>query len=143
MEEYLVFSLSPHAYGVPAKSVERVLRMAWVSPVPEAPPDVLGVLDVRGELITVIDLRPRLGHAVRPPTADDFLIVLKVRGASVAVFVERVDDVVDAELLPLPDATEAPAFLVGQIVAGRESVSVVDVTALLRPETLARLEQER
>src|SRR5882724_9778492 len=58
--EYLAFRLGSDTYGVPIGEVREILKLPPVTEVPRAPPDVVGVVSVRGLLVTVIDLRRRL-----------------------------------------------------------------------------------
>jgi len=79
---YVTFLLDGEVYAVPALSVREVIR--WVAParVPHAGPSVKGVINLRGEIVTVIDLRTRLGLPAAEPTDRTCIVVVTLqRGA--------------------------------------------------------------
>jgi purine-binding chemotaxis protein CheW len=67
--------------------------MAAPSPLPDAPPGVRGLLDVRGEVMPVVDARAALGGVPGPPRPDQHLVVLEAGGRRVALAVDRVTEV--------------------------------------------------
>jgi len=94
LEEYLVFLVAGEAYAVPIGSVLEVLRTPAITEVPRAPADVPGVITVRGDVITVVDPRSRLGMAgSTAPLAGRVVVVDDGEGAC-GLLVERVAGVV-------------------------------------------------
>lgn len=92
----LVVEVGGHRCGLPAAAVREVHRMVAVVPVPGAPAVVDGVVDVRGEIVPVLELRARLGLPRRVVTPDDQLVLV---GAASRVLGVRVDAVADLVLL--------------------------------------------
>jgi purine-binding chemotaxis protein CheW len=79
----LVTQIGGQAFALPAASVERILPMAAITPLPEAPRDVAGVLNVRGEVLAVVDARRRLGlagGARRAPDPAEHLVLVSDEG---------------------------------------------------------------
>src|SRR4051812_48964203 len=73
--QFLLFTLEGQRYALRLDTVERIVRAAEITPLPNAPAVVLGVLDVEGEVLPVLSLRRRLRLAERDITpADNFLI---------------------------------------------------------------------
>jgi len=72
------FRLGRQLYALPLDHVERALRMVVVIPVPEAPTWVLGVIDLHGRVVPVVDLRQRFGQPPKEPDLDDRLLVVQV-----------------------------------------------------------------
>jgi purine-binding chemotaxis protein CheW len=64
--EYLAFTLAGEAYAVPIAFIAEILKPPPITEVPRAPKNVIGVMSVRGKLVTVIDLRRRLKHHETP-----------------------------------------------------------------------------
>jgi chemotaxis signal transduction protein len=72
----LIGRLGERLFALPATSVERILRMAAVVPLPDAPAGIAGVLDLQGSVLPVVDPRPRLGLPPAIPDVDHHLVVL-------------------------------------------------------------------
>ncbi len=98
---FVIFRIGMQRYALPLAVVERVVRMVSIVPVPETPPWLIGVIDLHGRLIPVIDLRDRLGHPVRNIHPDDRLLVLSLTERSVALAVDEASDI-----LICPDSLE-------------------------------------
>jgi purine-binding chemotaxis protein CheW len=73
----LVFALDDSLYALPLPSVERVIRAVEITALPGAPRIVLGVIDARGRIIPVLDIRMRLGLPERELACDDRFIVAR------------------------------------------------------------------
>ena len=89
----VVFRVGPTLFGLDCRAVQEVLPPLWITPLADAPGFIEGVVEVRGEVVPVVDLRPRLGGA-----ADGFhrrtrLLLLRVGGGTVALIVDQVLDV--------------------------------------------------
>jgi len=95
--EYLSFLLADSSYAVPIAEVREILKLPPVTVVPRAAPDVLGVVSVRGMLVTVIDLRLRLNVPASPACRSGR--VLLVTGAGGEVMGLYVDEVLQVHRL--------------------------------------------
>ena len=96
---FVVFRLDGERFALPLDQVEIVLRMVSVTPAPDAPPWVIGVIDLHGRVIPVADLRQRLGHPAKEPHRDDRLLVMSLAERTFALVVDEV-----TEVLALPDS---------------------------------------
>jgi purine-binding chemotaxis protein CheW len=112
--QLVVFSLDQFRFALPLTSVERVVRATEVTPVPHAPPTVSGVIDMQGEIITVLDVRQRMGLPRRAVGLTDEFLIARMRGTIVALVVDRTEGLAIAdELLPVgpgPDAAWLEQF---------------------------------
>jgi chemotaxis signal transduction protein len=108
--EVVVFQVEGRSYALPLEQVVEVLRMVAVTPLPEAPPWVAGVVNLRGTLIPMIDLRPRLGMARTEVDPSHVFVVAQARGRTVGVLADEVQDVV--QLAGGPDASAAAVVIV-------------------------------
>ncbi len=104
-KQYATFWLGSGLYGVEVERVREVLREQSITRVPLAPPTVAGLINLRGQVVTTIDLHPRLapiGHR----SAESMLVVVLVGGEPVALLVDRIGgvvDVTDGQFEPPPD----------------------------------------
>ncbi len=106
------FKLTPYNFAVEVLAVQEILRRQEVTPVPLAPKDVIGLINLRGQLVTAIDLRSRLGLPPRAEGKEAIHLVVKFSEAVVSLVVDEVGDVVDVEedrFEERPDAVHGPA----------------------------------
>ena len=91
----LLLKVDGHTYALHLEAVDRVLRMAAVTPLPGAPDAVEGVINIRGEVVPVVSIRRRLGLARRAVGVSDSLVVARARARRLAVIAESVLGVVE------------------------------------------------
>ena len=100
MRPLVTFILADREYALDVADVHEVARMVSMTPLPEAPPEILGAINVRGTPTLVLDMRQRLGLPRQTPRADSPLVLVTVNGAPLALLVDRVVGVVQADLTP-------------------------------------------
>ena len=92
--DILIFELGEQRFGLPASHVRELLRAVAVTPLPNAPWFVDGIINVRGELMPVLDLASRLRLPTKPISHTDHLIVVSVGDRLVALRAQRATDLV-------------------------------------------------
>lgn len=92
--EFLTFSVDRQLFGLPLASVSDVLDARPLTPVPLAPPEVAGSLNLRGRIITAIDVRRRLGLPAMTPGAEHMSIVTESEGELFNLIVDTVGEVI-------------------------------------------------
>jgi purine-binding chemotaxis protein CheW len=110
----VVFSLDDQRYALALACVQRAIRVVAITPLPEAPAIVLGIIDLRGVVIPVIDIRQRFNRPPRNIRLSDHLIVATAGKRTVALLVDETKGVIEAS----PESY-APA---GEILPGLELV---------------------
>ncbi|MBN1773299.1 MAG: purine-binding chemotaxis protein CheW [Deltaproteobacteria bacterium] len=135
----VVFALDDGRYGLALPSVRRVLRVVAITPLPEAPPIVLGVVDLGGTIVPVIDLRRRFGHPSRGVRLSDQLVVAHTGRRTVALLVDEARGVLE---VPEEESVPARHILPGlELVEG--AVKLPDGLVLIHDlERLLSLEEE-
>lgn len=105
MSQYCTFLLDGHLFGVPVSSVQEVLRSQELTEVPLAPPEVAGLMNLRGQIVTTLELRARLRLSPRHPEAPAvFVVVRTADGGAVSLVVDEIGDVLE----PAAETFEAP-----------------------------------
>jgi chemotaxis signal transduction protein len=134
MTHFVIIRLDNQTYAIPLAQVERVLWMAACAPVPGAGPEILGMLNLAGSLLPVVDLRQRFGFPARPPSIHDRLLILNIPPHTAALLVDEVTRVLEVE----PGRLEAPppGLVHSPLVAamfreGDEIVMVLEASRLL------------
>lgn len=110
LRELLAFRLADEEYAIDIEAIEEIIKPRQVTEVPLAPPFVPGVVSLRGRIVTVIDLRRRLGLPVEPFGRTSRIIVAVDRGRTVGLQVDAVTGVVR---LPPGDVGPTPTVVGG------------------------------
>ena len=95
--KYLTFFLAKEEYGIQILKVQEIIGMMAVTTIPRTPTFILGVINLRGKIIPVVDLRQKLAMPVVESTAESCIIVVRTRGIETGVLVDRVSHVMDID----------------------------------------------
>jgi purine-binding chemotaxis protein CheW len=95
--EVLLFTLDGQRYGLPSADVRELVRAARLTPLPRAPDVVEGLLNLRGELLPVLDLRRRFRLPARPLSPMDHFIVARAGPRTVVLRVDRAEGMLNLE----------------------------------------------
>lgn len=107
----LVFRLADQRFALPVTAVERVVRAAEVTPLPGAPPIVLGAISVEGRVLPVVDVRRRVGLPGRDITPGDWFLLAHTARRTMILVVDESDGVVERTAADiLPSARIAPGL---------------------------------
>ena len=91
----VVFFVEGYRYGIPLEMVERVAPVVEVTPVPDAPDSVMGIINVRGKVLPVINLRKKLHMTERQVKLSDQLLICRVGSRTLAVLVDSIEGSLD------------------------------------------------
>ncbi len=94
--ELVVFVLDEQRYALRLSAAERAVLAAYITPLPKAPDIVLGVINVRGTIVPVFNVRKRFGLPERELELDDHIFLAKTSQRTVALVVDQVTGVIDA-----------------------------------------------
>ena len=153
INKWLTFRLDGQLYGASIIHTEQILSMLPVTTVPEYPSYAKGVIDLRGTIVPLIDLRLRFGKREAAYTEHTCIITCRVDEDLIGFIVDEVDSVLDIsaeQISPPPRVSEDPAarYLTGIARVGGGSdgkekiVLCIDVTMILRREELRSLIKE-
>jgi purine-binding chemotaxis protein CheW len=110
MNLYSTFTVEDRYLGVPVERVQEVLLAQPVTPVPLAHPHIGGLLNLRGQIVTALDLRARLDLPPRDPDAPSATVILLTDHGPLALIVDALGDVVvveDGRFEPPPETLQA------------------------------------
>jgi purine-binding chemotaxis protein CheW len=96
-QQFATFFLGDSYFGVEVERVQEILRHQEMTPVPLSSPVVRGLINLRGQIVTAIDLRCRLGLEARVDSQPLMNVVVRSSGGSVSLLVDDIGDVVEAE----------------------------------------------
>ncbi|MCK5576244.1 MAG: chemotaxis protein CheW, partial [Sphingomonadales bacterium] len=92
-KEYVTIHLGNQLFGIPVLSVHDVHKTGTITPIPLAPSSVAGVLNLRGKIVTAIDLRLHLGFPPRDEDAKSMSVVIEHHGESYSLLIDEVGEV--------------------------------------------------
>ena len=112
--KYLTFVLSDEEYGLEILKVREIIGYMDITEVPQTPHEVKGVINLRGQVIPVVDLRAKFGIETTEPTDETCIIVVEIahgdENVSTGIIVDKVSEVLD---IPGEKIEDAPQFGVG------------------------------
>ncbi|MBV1872343.1 MAG: chemotaxis protein CheW [Gammaproteobacteria bacterium] len=92
--QWVTFRLDNETYGINVMQVQEVLRYTEIAPVPGAPEYVMGIINLRGNVVTVIDTRQRFGLQPDKTTDQSRIVIIEAEGQVIGIFVDAVSEVV-------------------------------------------------
>ncbi len=139
LSQWVTFCLEGEKYGINVMRVQEVLRMSEIAPVPGAPDFVLGIINLRGNVVTVIDTRKRFGLPHQEADDATRIMIIEADGQVVGILVDSVAEVIDLkpddmETAPNVGNDESSKYIQGVSNQGEELLILVDVDRLLSDE---------
>jgi purine-binding chemotaxis protein CheW len=105
--KFLTFFLSTEEYGLEILKVHEIIGMMPITRVPRTPPFIRGVINLRGKVIPVVDLRLKFAMDSKEQTEETCVIVVQAQGVEMGIIVDKVSEVLD---IPGADIDDAPYF---------------------------------
>lgn len=132
----VTFRLDEETYGINVMQVQEVLRVTEIAPVPGAPDYVLGIINLRGNVVTVIDTRERLGLGSKDRDESTRIVIIEADKLVVGILVDAVAEVVDLraseiESPPSVGNDESSKYIQGVASRDGELLILVDLNKLL------------
>ncbi|MEX1221949.1 MAG: chemotaxis protein CheW [Idiomarina sp.] len=137
--QWVTFRLEEETYGINVMQVQEVLRYSEIAPVPGAPDYVLGIINLRGNVVTVIDTRTRFGLSTTEVTDSTRVVIIEADKQVIGIMVDSVAEVVylkksDIDSAPNVGTEESAKFIQGVSNREGELLILVDLNKLLNDE---------
>jgi purine-binding chemotaxis protein CheW len=133
--EFISFAIGDDQYGVDIMAVREIKEWSNVTHLPKQPEYVRGVLNLRGVMVPIIDLRCRFGEGLNETTPTHIIIVVQIDERQVGLLADRVLDIVSFEkdkIQPVPRASKvAGDFLFGLVTHDNTMIALIDLPELL------------
>jgi purine-binding chemotaxis protein CheW len=115
---FVTFSLADETYAIDVLQVQEVLKLTEIAPVPGVPDYILGIINLRGDVVTVIDARRRMGLPDRQPDDAARIVIIDIENQNVGILVDSVAEVVQIapdEVDPAPSVgnDQSSRFILG------------------------------
>ncbi|PYE32731.1 purine-binding chemotaxis protein CheW [Idiomarina fontislapidosi] len=137
--QWVTFQLEQETYGINVMQVQEVLRYSEIAPVPGAPDYVLGIINLRGNVVTVIDTRLRFGLPENEITDNTRIVIIESDKQVIGILVDSVAEVVylkksDIDSAPNVGTEESARFIQGVSNRDGELLILVDLDKMLTDE---------
>jgi purine-binding chemotaxis protein CheW len=138
-QQYLTFNLADEYYGVDILKVQEIKGYTNVTRIPNTPDYLKGVLNLRGTIVPIVDLRMKFGMGTTDPTPFTVMVVVNVRNRIMGFMVDAVSDVLDLNarnIQPPPELGSAVdiTFVAGIGNANDRLVTLLDIDRVLTEE---------
>ena len=139
------FHLGSEEYGVDISQVQEIIRMVAITHVPRAPHFMEGVINLRGQLIPIVDLRTRFGMPRAEHTKSTRIVVTEIGTKRVGIVVDSVSEVCNIPIESIEDAPEMIAgvgteYIQGVGKIGTRLIVLLDLTMVMSGEEKRQLE---
>ncbi len=137
--QWVTFQLENETYGINVMQVQEVLRYNEIAPVPGAPEYVLGIINLRGNVVTVIDTRSRFGLPPADVTDNTRIVIIEAEKQVIGILVDSVAEVVylrssEIDTAPNVGTEESAKFIQGVSNRDGQLLILVDLNKLLSDE---------
>ena len=137
--QWVTYRLDEETYGINVMQVQEVLRYTEIAPVPGAPDYVMGIINLRGNVVTVIDTRARFGLPPSEITDSSRIVIIESDEHVVGILVDSVAEVVylrtsEIDSAPNVGTEESTKFIQGVSNRSDELLILVDLNKLLSDE---------
>lgn len=137
--QWVTFKLESETYGINVMQVQEVLRYTEIAPVPGAPSYVLGIINLRGNVVTVIDTRARFGLESCDTNDNTRIVIIEAEKQVIGILVDSVAEVVylkasEIDVAPNVGNDESAKFIQGVSNRSGELLILVDLDKLLSDE---------
>jgi purine-binding chemotaxis protein CheW len=136
ISQWVTFALDGETYGIDVMQVQEVLPMPEITPVPGAPSWIMGIINLRGTVVTVIDTRMRLGINPKAADASNRVIVIEANEQIAGIHVDSVAEVAnvrDSQIETVPDvgSRESARYIHGVVSRDGMLLILLDSIRLL------------
>jgi len=144
--QWVTFKLDSETYGINVMQVQEVLRYSEIAPVPGAPTYVLGIINLRGNVVTVIDTRQRFGLNPADITDNTRIVIIEAEKQVIGILVDSVAEVVYLKASEIDEAPnvgndDSARFIQGVSNRSGELLILVDLNQLLSDDEWDELKQ--
>ena len=147
-QQFCTFFLDGHFFGTPVPQVQEVIQYQEMTRVPLAPNVVSGMINLRGQIVSAIDLRRRLGLHDRPSGQLPMNVVVRTNEGAVSLLVDEIGDVIEVEEETLESPPETLQGFARQVVRGVYKLSgrlllALDIDRVVDLGDLAKAKEKR
>ncbi len=131
-EKFLIFTLGSDKYGIPLSTVKEIIGSVEITPIPQVPSFFKGLINLRGEIISVVDLKVKLAIAKNNSVANKLsIIIVEIDNIKIGTIVDDVDEVIGFEQNQLERSIDIQSNISSKFVAGVAKIDQQNLILLL------------
>lgn len=144
--KYLTFFLAGETYGIPVLKIREIISLLPITPVPQVPAYLKGVINLRGKVIPVVDLRSKFSLPETEPTSNTCIVVVQIQGSDsqiklIGIIVDAVEEVANiasSDIEPTPDFGGAISvqYILGMAKLKGSVKSLLDIDKIIAAEII-------
>jgi len=141
LDQYITFTIGDEEYGVDIMAVREIKAWTETTHLPNTPEFMRGVLNLRGLIVPIFDLRCRFGMGLTEATKMHVVIIVKVEERLVGILVDTVSDIISIsqeqlQQVPKMDRNIDDEYLSGLVTVAGRMVALLDVDLLFKPQSI-------
>lgn len=145
-EQFLTFVLDNENYGIDILKVQEIRGWTQVTQIPNAPTYVRGVMNLRGAIVPILDLRRRFNMEETVFTAQTVVVVVHVQGRTIGMIVDQVSDVMNIAMKDMRDAPDFgtaidSSFIKGLVPVDEKMIIILNVDEMLESCELLEIDK--
>jgi len=145
-EKFVVFVLNNEQYAVNILQVREIIRPLPVTRVPKAPDFIEGIINLRGTIIPIIDLKKCLGMELREPTKQNRILILEIEDNLLGFIIDKVNEVISISRENIHEPPDSilmidSSFIEGIAQLGERLIVIIDFRKVLEKERFQALEE--
>jgi purine-binding chemotaxis protein CheW len=143
--KYLFFRIAKESYGIGIRHIIEIIELQTISTVPDMPSYVMGVINLRGKVIPIVNLRLRFGMEVREYDDRTCIVVAQIDGVLIGFIVDTVEEVLEiaeTNIAPAPQfktVSGKERYILGLGKVGEAVKILLDVEKIIRDENIHQL----
>lgn len=146
-DQFVTFTIGNEVFGVAVLKVQEIIGMTHITHVPNTLPYMKGVINLRGSVVPVIDMRKKIGLDEIEYTAFTVIIITEIKGKLIGMIVDSVEDVVAIPVEKIQDPIHFTSQVATDYIKGigqlnNSLIIILDVDKLLTTDELARIKTE-
>jgi len=147
VKQYVTFMIANESYGIPVLKVQEIIGMTEIVHVPNSPDFIKGVINLRGSVVSVVDMRKRFHMDEREYDMFTVIIIVEIKDMPVGMIVDSVSDVVDISETDIQNTPHLTAKIDTDFIAGIGQINdklviILDIERIFSAEEIKRIEKE-
>ena len=136
-QQFVSFTVGAEEYGIDIMQVREIKGWTEVTALPNQPPHMRGVMNLRGVIVPIYDMRARFGQGLTQATGTHVVIIVQVHDKTVGILVDAVSDILSVrsdQISPIPEVeySDTARFLEGMVTVNERMVAVMSLEKLIR-----------
>ncbi|WP_177503621.1 chemotaxis protein CheW [Anaerosinus sp.] len=140
-----VFRFAKEEYALPITKVKSIIKLLPITKMPNAPLFMEGIINLRGEIIPIVDLRPRFNLSIQPATDESRIIIVDINQQMAGIIVDCVDEVIRAPMddidLPPAAARLDTTYITGICKYNLRLITLLDIDKVLTQDEVKDLKK--